>query len=97
MKARGGKKDEKEYSHLKALKKTAQESMNALESLKGAIIKPRGTADRAELYGQYLILEMRQMAKRRLKLFCKEVEISRQSSDASPILTQAIIVSGIDP
>lgn len=72
--------DAVEDADILALQQTAKDSVSVLESLKESInnvaVKRDEPSDVATLYGQYVTQEMRQMSKRRFKLFRREVEAS---------------------
>ncbi|KAH3839843.1 hypothetical protein DPMN_113280 [Dreissena polymorpha] len=57
---------------------------NKTDSDDKVAVKLDEPSDRAALYGQHLINEMRQMSKRRFKLFRKEVEASVAKYSSSP-------------
>ena len=73
-------REAEEDADILALQQTAKDSMSVLESLKESInkvaVKRDEPSDAATFYGQYLTHEMRQMSKRRFKLFRREVEAS---------------------
>ncbi|CAH1774928.1 unnamed protein product [Owenia fusiformis] len=86
-KSKGKKHSEDEDKEITMLQNTAKESISVLESLKESVnkvaVKREEPFDVATLYGRYLTQEMRQMSKRRFKLFRREVEASLAKYNSS--------------